>query len=168
MKICIRCGERKIDEEFFLHSLKGRQSTCKECRKVIDHQSYERHKEKRKEQAVAWQSKFSAWCDTFKQGKPCTDCGEVFHPCAMQWDHLRSETKKCNVALIRGTGLGYKAFLEEIAKCELVCSNCHAIRTFNRQHAVTSPTISLAPSVTVARQALTLQAVARHHRSQPL
>lgn len=62
---------------------------------------------------------------------PCTDCKNTYHPCAMEFDHLPQYKKKFNI----GSGLrkyGMKLIKEEIAKCELVCANCHHIRTFKR------------------------------------
>ena len=48
----------------------------------------------------------------------------------MQWDHLPGEVKLGAVSSLRGRSK--KEILDEIAKCELVCANCHAIRTFQR------------------------------------
>lgn len=62
--------------------------------------------------------------------KPCTDCGYTFHPCAMDFDHVRGEKKLCVASFARRSAL--KALIEEIAKCDVVCANCHRIRTFNR------------------------------------
>ncbi len=61
---------------------------------------------------------------------PCTDCGGRFPPCVMDWDHVSGE-KFSNVANYAKNGSRQK-LLEEIAKCELVCANCHRIRTHNR------------------------------------
>lgn len=61
--------------------------------------------------------------------KPCKDCGNSFHPCAMDFDHIQG-TKLKNIASMRS--FSNKKILEEISKCELVCSNCHRLRTFNR------------------------------------
>lgn len=60
-----------------------------------------------------------------KEGKPCADCGGVFPPVCMDFDHVRGE-KLCNVAKM-GT-YAWSRVLEEIAKCDLVCANCHRIR----------------------------------------
>ena len=48
----------------------------------------------------------------------------------MQWDHLPGQVK---VADVSAMGLYTKdEILAEIAKCELVCTNCHIIRTGKR------------------------------------
>jgi hypothetical protein len=51
----------------------------------------------------------------------------------MQWDHPPGTKKVAPVsALYRGKRA---RVLAEIAKCELVCANCHAIRTYQGFHA---------------------------------
>jgi hypothetical protein len=54
----------------------------------------------------------------------------MFPPEAMQWDHLPGTDKRGDVSTLRG--LSKQAVLDEIAKCELVCANCHVMRTFHR------------------------------------
>lgn len=60
---------------------------------------------------------------------PCTDCGNSFSPESMDYDHVpgRGE-KRSNVSLIRVLSVA----LSEIKKCDLVCANCHRVRTKNR------------------------------------
>ena len=66
-----------------------------------------------------------------KTDKACTDCGGVFPPEAMQWDHLPGSIKLGEIsAKIRQWSR--RLIFEELAKCELVCANCHAIRTYKR------------------------------------
>lgn len=64
--------------------------------------------------------------------RPCADCGNRFPPECMDFDHIRGE-KRAGIAQIAH----YKgAVLEaELAKCELVCANCHRIRTVARRRA---------------------------------
>jgi formate-dependent nitrite reductase cytochrome c552 subunit len=58
---------------------------------------------------------------------PCADCHKIYPPCVMDFDHVRGK-KKFNIA--RGLNKVSKDKLEaEILKCDLVCSNCHRIRT---------------------------------------
>lgn len=62
--------------------------------------------------------------------KPCADCGGRFPLCVMQFDHVRGE-KFANLSVLRSRG-NVQLILAEIAKCDVVCANCHAIRTCKR------------------------------------
>lgn len=62
--------------------------------------------------------------------KPCKDCKNSYHIEAMEFDHCRGEKK---FELSRGTKYGTKTVRAEIAKCDLVCANCHRIRTAARR-----------------------------------
>ena len=66
---------------------------------------------------------------SLKKDKPCVDCGFIFPPVCMDFDHIDPKTKFKSPAQLTGNK---KKLLEEITKCELVCSNCHRIRTLNR------------------------------------
>jgi len=61
--------------------------------------------------------------------KPCADCGVKFAPCAMDFDHTRSEKK---FTIGSGGTMSLKKLKEEIAKCDVVCANCHRVRTVVR------------------------------------
>lgn len=69
---------------------------------------------------------------TFKEG-PCTDCGGSFPPYVMDFDHLPGTKKTLAVSYLANHGSGKAKLLAEIAKCELVCANCHRIRTHTRK-----------------------------------
>lgn len=56
------------------------------------------------------------------------DCGYNAHHSALQFDHVRGK-KSRNVCDARSI----KQAIIEIAKCEVVCANCHAVRTFIRR-----------------------------------
>src|SRR5882672_2772443 len=64
------------------------------------------------------------------KNKPCADCGLKYLPCVMHFDHVRGK-KEFNVSVGNVTYRPQR-ILAEIAKCDLVCANCHAIRTFQR------------------------------------
>lgn len=67
--------------------------------------------------------------------KPCMDCGVKYPHYVMDFDHREGETKIRSVAMmVRRSGL--EALKAEIAKCDLVCSNCHRERTWQRLHRV--------------------------------
>ena len=65
----------------------------------------------------------------------CVDCGLVNleYPQIFEFDHVRpGKVLPVSGWLNRGTE---KDLLDEIARCEVVCANCHRIRTVTRPHA---------------------------------
>lgn len=62
----------------------------------------------------------------------CVDCGYNGHPAALDFDHLPEFKKHRNIAQL--ANCQWPTILEEITKCELVCANCHRIRTFRRHN----------------------------------
>lgn len=62
--------------------------------------------------------------------QPCKDCGQNYPPYVLQFDHRPGEIKKFNIASGITTSLG--ALKRELAKCDLVCANCHCTRTHFR------------------------------------
>lgn len=88
------------------------------------------NKETQRERIRANNAKFRKEMQALKL-KPCIDCG--FQPVVsgqMEWDHIGND-KVANVSQMINNG-NRKKILEEIAKCELVCRNCHALRTATR------------------------------------
>jgi hypothetical protein len=65
------------------------------------------------------------------KSQPCADCDTQFHLAAMQFDHVKGD-KKFNLASATAQSPNIEALKEEIAKCEIVCANCHSVRTHNR------------------------------------
>ena len=63
---------------------------------------------------------------------PCLDCGER-DPVVLEFDHLRDKLFDISAALIQRR---WSAVLAEIAKCEVVCANCHRRRTARRRGAL--------------------------------
>lgn len=66
------------------------------------------------------------------KNKPCTDCGLRYPYYVMEFDHLDSDAKHFNVSA-GVTRVSYERLMAEIAKCEVVCANCHAERTHQRK-----------------------------------
>ncbi len=61
---------------------------------------------------------------------PCADCGGRYPTCAMDLDHVHGAKEfKVSEAVQRCYGLVFERVRAEIAKCEVVCANCHRIRT---------------------------------------
>lgn len=64
--------------------------------------------------------------------KPCTDCKKKYPIECMEFDHVRGKKLGC-VGTMVGNAVPLEKILEEISKCELVCANCHKIRTARRK-----------------------------------
>lgn len=65
--------------------------------------------------------------------KPCMDCGDWFHPVQMDFDHRPGEIKCFSLSQPRIKKM--KDLYREIKKCDVVCANCHRLRTYRRnQH----------------------------------
>jgi hypothetical protein len=74
-------------------------------------------------------AKARAFLDGIKD-VPCMDCGNKFPPCAMDFDHVRG-AKLFDIG--RGKQRNRPELVAEIAKCDVVCANCHRIRTAERR-----------------------------------
>lgn len=69
--------------------------------------------------------------NTFKEARRCADCGKKWRFWQLQFDHI-GDDKVADVAVLVCHGAAKKVW-EEIAKCEVVCANCHTTRTHNRR-----------------------------------
>jgi hypothetical protein len=64
------------------------------------------------------------------KSQPCSDCGESYPYYMMDFDHLPEFKKK--FPLGRCVRYTMQEIIEELAKCEVVCANCHRARTHSR------------------------------------
>lgn len=64
------------------------------------------------------------------KSNPCTDCGQRFPVECMDFDHKYGEKIKDVAKMV---DFSEEKLMAEIAKCELVCANCHRIRTKARK-----------------------------------
>jgi hypothetical protein len=63
----------------------------------------------------------------------CVRCGEN-HPATLDFHHRDASEKDLNLAeAVRRFGWGKKKILEEVAKCDVLCSNCHRILHFSER-----------------------------------
>jgi hypothetical protein len=76
---------------------------------------------------------------------PCTDCNGVFKPCQMDFDHVRGNK---HGTISQMLALPEAIVIHEINKCELVCANCHRIRTYERPSSEASKRLVLQPEET--------------------
>ena len=89
-----------------------------------------KHADKYLTYALERQKAGREFINTFKSGL-CVDCDTSYPPYIMDFDHVRGE-KLQNVGEMGCYAI--ESIIEEISKCDLVCSNCHRARTYKRQH----------------------------------
>lgn len=133
MKTCIKCGETRSLDDFNKNkrAKDKRHSYCRDCCNAVGKQNYKDNKARYTKNAEKRDQDISDYINSFKT-KPCLDCGGVFPPYVMDFDHLDEMTKTANVSHLRRRRRPKSVITEEIGKCEVVCSNCHRIRTHKR------------------------------------
>ena len=131
---CTKCKLEQPLEAFSFKSKKTgeRSGQCKICMAILIKNHYERNKQKYLESNSRRREMVTNEVIHLKESKPCMDCQRKYPYYVMDFDHRDPSTKIDGIArLIRSDGL--KAVMREIAKCDLVCSNCHRVRTYTRQ-----------------------------------
>lgn len=75
-------------------------------------------------------AKLKKYVADIKESKPCADCGISYPHYVMDFDHIGDNKDGIIQEFVKRHNI--RALNEEIAKCEVVCSNCHRIRSQNR------------------------------------
>ena len=62
---------------------------------------------------------------------PCKDCGERYPTCVMDFHHRDPSEKEYDIAsAVNHIRVGKGKLRAELAKCDVLCANCHRIRTW--------------------------------------
>jgi hypothetical protein len=152
MKACRLCKLNKDENEFYFRKDAGRyRYECKACVAQRDREKRAsggseardrrlakcRERYARNRSAVAIfnteQRKLKMAILDEVKSNPCTDCGQKFEPFIMDLDHVPGRGhKKADVSRMVHGSYTVASLKEEIAKCDVVCSNCHRRRTASR------------------------------------
>ncbi len=118
MKKCYRCGESKPKSFFSKNKSKSDKlnSECKKCDYAINQEKVAKNQQKIME---------------FLTENPCVLCGEK-NVLVLEFDHLRD--KKHNVGYMVSQAFSWRSIRKEIEKCQVLCSNCHRIKTHEEQN----------------------------------
>jgi hypothetical protein len=134
---CGRCGEFNPAAEFaWRRKARGqRDNMCRPCRSAYKREHYEKNRKRYIEQARMRKEMLrverTRYLLEYFTSHPCVDCGEQ-DPVVLEFDHL--DDKLFTI----GQSLPYRSWqsiLDEIAKCEVVCRNCHRRRESRRSGA---------------------------------
>lgn len=71
------------------------------------------------------------WIMSYLRGRACVDCG-IAVLLVLQFDHRRGR-KVMDISKMVKAGRDAVVLASEVAKCDVVCANCHARRTARDQ-----------------------------------
>jgi hypothetical protein len=137
-KICSKCGPQPWGNfEKDKRTRTGLQSWCKDCRKEKSAAYYasltDDQKTDRYYKSLAGREMRQEFILRYFLDHPCADCDED-DPIVLEFDHVRG-AKKGNVSDMVNRGTSINILEDEIAKCEVVCRNCHSRReTYRGYH----------------------------------
>jgi predicted transcriptional regulator len=77
-------------------------------------------------------AEISEFIKDIKNGSVCADCGVDYPHFQLEFDHLGD--KKFTISGFRQHTNSLDVVKAEIAKCDIVCSNCHRTRTYMRRN----------------------------------
>lgn len=140
-----RCAYCKRWKEISAFSPNGRylQSYCKACC-LITYTAYaKKNRKKLKAYTVSYATRNLKLLDELRS-VPCEDCGKTYPPYVMDFDHRPGTKKLTKVSAMARSAYSEQAILREIRKCDVVCSNCHRMRTHARKHGADSLRTQLA------------------------
>ena len=135
VKTCVECKQERESSDF--HKKKGSLAPrCRSCTTAYRARLYRAQPQEKRDalvaKAAATKKILIERLQRYKESYPCADCGGNFHFAAMDFDHV-SNDKLDSVSRMTSRGSWIKV-LAEIEKCDLVCSNCHRVRTYNRRY----------------------------------
>ena len=85
-------------------------------------------------------AKLRARVSAIKEAQPCMDCAFYYPAPIMEYDHRPDEEKTATIASMVVAQRPWDVIVAEIAKCDLVCANCHRYRTHCTRKEVLNPT----------------------------
>jgi len=123
-KFCNKCGNDKPVDDFAWKNknLQKRASNCKACQKIMKDCHYQENREAYIKKAARHRAAYAEWWKEFKATLSCEECGED-HPATIDFHHVRD--KEITLANAIHQGWGKKRVMEEVAKCKVLCANCH-------------------------------------------
>jgi hypothetical protein len=122
-----RCGRCRVllPGELFNRHATGLQWWCRKCLRAY----HRTNRERGRARAIERRERAQAYVLAYLRAHPCVDCGEP-DPEVLEFDHVRG--KRTEVSVLVHKGIGDRVLAQEIAKCEVVCANCHRRRTARR------------------------------------
>lgn len=97
-----------------------------EAHKVSNRKHYAKNRDKVMAAVAKKKQEKNQFYQEYKSTLSCSNCG-FSHPAALDFHHTNPEEKELSVATMQNRGYGKARILAEIAKCVVLCANCHRI-----------------------------------------
>lgn len=87
---------------------------------------YEKHRERILKRNSKRRDKIKRYINDYKLSKGCAVCG--YNKCAeaLIFHHINDKDKEFDISRVTRSGGNLEKMKEEIKKCVILCSNCHA------------------------------------------
>lgn len=125
-KICAGCKCEKNLDEFNrkLKSSDGLQPTCRSCNSNAKRKHYESNKAVYRERSKERKKGITEWFNEYRSHLKCEECPEN-HPAVIDFHHLDGDQKEVEISRAVHNSWSIEKIQSEIAKCKVLCSNCH-------------------------------------------
>ena len=125
MKRCPKCKAYKSRREFFKDKARkdGLQCHCKDCRCLALIRWQKENKGLCSSYTKKWYGKKTKFYIEYKKELKCQECDEN-HLACLEFHHRNPDEKDFGIgnAIV---AKGIEQLIDEIAKCDVLCSNCH-------------------------------------------
>jgi hypothetical protein len=139
-KFCRGCSRWLKGEEFSLKDSARMwlRSRCRACCRARSQKHYRRMKpayiQRNRRRKPALSESAAAFVLSFLADHACALCGEE-DPIVLEFNHLDLATKSGNISEMIQAGTSVRRLRLEIAKCEVLCANCHQRHTISTARA---------------------------------
>lgn len=106
---------------------------AREYQKEYQAKYHQDHKAERLAEIYRRKAEVYWYIQNIKNTWACEDCG-IRHPAVLQFHHRRKEDKVFNIGDACRRKLSLERVKQEVAKCMIICANCHFIRHWNERH----------------------------------
>lgn len=136
MKRCVICKLDKYESEFNKNRSRkdGLSNVCRECSSERSKKYYADNKEHHRKvvgkRNIKKRKEARHYLMSVLSKAKCADCS-IADLRVLEFDHVRGK-KFNNISTMIAGGYSVDMIKIEIAKCDIVCANCHRIRTFKR------------------------------------
>ncbi len=132
-KTCSKCGISYDECEFNWKVKDVRRSYhCKYCSRVYVKNHYNLNQKyysnKARKRDLVIRHEYQEYVANYLFSHPCVNCGES-NILVLEFDHIDHDNKISDIGTMSRNGMSLHKIVDEIDKCQILCANCHRIKT---------------------------------------